>query len=400
MQTSPSRLPLPCLLALAVGGFVAGLGCTSPQPTQEPEEAPTTQPSGPALSLLYTQADEGLMRFDARRDSAETLVQGATFGGVQAVSPSGRYVAFSYVAKDSSYLALLALSEGRALQTLHAADSSTTYSVAWHPEQDRLAFGHYQPAPNVTRGPGGIRTARPDGSTRDVGCRAAREVLHWLPDGDLATRDDDHLYLVAPSDCSLQDSLDARRMHDVEYAPNGQRMAYIHRELQYDRSTHEYVPDSSLILSGPRGEGSETLFGDKRAIRHLRWAPDGSELAFDMEVDTSGHRQIVVHDGERAFFVVPPEQTTADQVHPRWSPAGGRLAFTMRTADGPVAAVRVKRQTRRLGPVDGAVWGWLDDESVVVPGPDSLRVRTLDGQRRDVHPAPTTLIYVWRRPVS
>ena len=52
-------------------------------------------------------------------------------------------------------------------------------------------------------------------------------------------------------------------------------------------------------------------------------------------------------------------------------------------------------QTRRFGPVDGAVWGWLDDRTLVVPGPDSLRVQTLGGQTRYAHPAPTALIHAW-----
>jgi Tol biopolymer transport system component len=240
----------------------------------------------------------------------------------------------------------------------------------------------------------------PAGTTRDVGCSTAREVLHWLSEGSLAARTDDKLYVVATEDCATQASLDARRMHLVRYAPDGQQMAYIHRELRYDREAEDYVPDSSLVLSGPQGENAETLFEDKRQARHFRWAPNGSELAFDVEEQDAGHRQLVVYNGNRPTFLIPPEQTTADQVHPRWSPSGDRIAFTLRTGKGTYAAVRVKGQTRRLGPVDGAVWGWLDERSVVVPGPDSVRVQSLNGTARFAHPAPATLLHVWQTPVS
>jgi Tol biopolymer transport system component len=319
----------------------------------------------------------------------------------QAVSPSGRYLAFSYAAADSVHLALLDLTT-RTLQRVHALAGTATYSLAWHPDsrQARLAFGYYRPVENGTRGPGSIRIATPGGKTRSVGCSAAREVLDWLPGGALATRTDDKLYVVAADGCATQASLDARRMHLTHYAPDGEQMAYIHRELRYDREAEDYVPDSSLVLSGPRGEKAKTLFKDKRHARHFRWSPTGAELALDVAVQESGHRQVVVYDGTRPTFLVPPNQTTADQLHPRWSPSGDRLAFTLRTATSTYAAVRVQGQTRRLGRTRGPVWGWLDERAVVVPGPDSVRVQTLSGTTRFTHPTPSTLLYVWRTPVS
>ncbi len=388
------------ILLLVVGSLLVtmGAGCSSSDPTTPATDDPSPAPS-PSLSLLYTTPDAGLVLYDARSDAARTLVTGADAEGPQTVSPTGRYLAFSYATADSSYLALLDL-ETRHLQRVHALAGAVTYSLAWHPNQDRLAFGHYRPTENGTRGPGGIRVSTPGGTTRDVGCSAAREVLHWLSEDALATRTDDKLYVVATEDCATKASLDARRMHLIHYAPDGRQMAYIHRELRYDREAGDYVPDSSLALSDPQGKNAETLFGDERHVRHLRWSPDGSELAFDVAVQESGHRQLVVYDGTRPTFLISPEEATADQVHPRWSPSGRRVAFTLRTREGSYGAVRVKGQTRRLGFVDGAVWGWLDDRSVVVPGPDSVRVQTLNGTTRFTHPAPATLLHVWRSPVS
>jgi hypothetical protein len=397
-MTRTSFLQPVSLLVAAALLAALGTACSSSEPT-----TPTTQDSpsetGPSLSLLYTTADAGLALHDTQANASRTLVPNAEAKAARALSPSGRYLALSYATADSAHLALLDLTT-QDLQRVHATTGPVTYSLAWHPDQDRLAFGYYRPAENGTRGPGSIRVATPGGTTRDVGCSAAREVLHWLSEGSLATRTDDKLYVVATEDCATQASLDARRMHLVHYAPDGRQMAYIHRELRYDREAGEYVPDSSLVLSGPQGENDETLFEDKRQARHFRWAPDGSELAFDVEEQDAGHRQLVVYDGNRPTFLIPPEQTTADQVHPRWSPSGDRIALTLRTGKGTYGAVRVKGQTRRLGLVDGAVWGWLDERSVVVPGPDSVRVQSLNGTTRFAHPAPATLLHVWQTPVS
>lgn len=401
MTTRTSFLQFAFLIAAAGLLLAAGIGCSSSESTQSSASTSQSSPSetGPSLSLLYTTAENEVVLHDAQNDTSQTLIPEAEPKTARSVSPSGRHLAFSYATTDSSHLALLDLTT-RDLQRVHATSGTVTYSLAWHPDQDKLAFGHYRPTENGKRGTGGIQVATPDGPTEDVGCSAAREVLHWLSDRSLATRTDDNLYIVNPEDCATQASLDARRMHLIHYAPDGQQMAYIHRELTYDRSVGEYVPDSSLVLSGPRGENRETLFDDKRQVRHLRWSPDGSELAFDVQAEESGHRQIVVYNGSRPSFLTSPKETTADQTHPRWSPSGSRLAFTLRTSTERYAAVRVKGQTRRLGPTRGSVWGWLDDQSMVVPGPDSVRVLPLTGPPRFAHPTPATLLHVWSRPLS
>jgi Tol biopolymer transport system component len=160
-------------------------------------DAPSPPPEpGPTLSLLYTTPEDGLVLHDARRDTSRTLATDVSAKEARAVSPSGRYVAFSYATADSSHLALLDLTT-QTLQPVYAVAGPVTYSLAWHPDQDQLAFGHYHPTENGVRGPGGIHVATSDGTTRDVGCSAAREVLHWLPNGALATCNDEKLYVVA-----------------------------------------------------------------------------------------------------------------------------------------------------------------------------------------------------------
>ena len=403
MSCSPLVQNRPVHWPSVVGMLLLGLstGCSSSTPPAAPSAPPSeTAPAAPpAVRMLYATDRGALELYDARRDTAHRLADGLRTVGPHAVSPSGRVLALGYATPDSSHLALVNLND-QTLQRVETRTGSVTYSLAWHPKADRLAYGYYRPAERGTRGPGGLRIATADGTTRSVGCTAAREVLHWLPHGTLATRTDDTLYVVGTEDCATQAAQDARRMHQIRYAPGGTRRAYIHRELRYDRTAEAYVPDSSLVLSGPQGRAPETLFRDTRHPRHAQWSPEGTELALDVAPDDNGPRQVVVYDGSRPTFLVPPAQASTDHVHPRWSPSGTRVAFTQRLAEGAQAAVRVKGQTRRLGPVDGAVWGWLSERSVVVPGPDSIRVRTLRGQTRVAHPAPETLLHIWRAPLS
>jgi Tol biopolymer transport system component len=392
------------LLAACCAVLVLWAGCsssestTAPDPPAAEEEQQTT---GPALSLLYTTDNGALVHHDAQSASSDTLGTGVQSDGARAVSPSGRHLAFSYATADSSRLALLDLTDGT-LQPVHARAGHDVYSLAWHPEDDRLAFGVYTPTDEGGRGPGTIRVATPDGTSRSVGCSTAREVLTWLAEGTLATRNDDNLFVVSPSDCATQADGDARRMHEAAYAPTGPRLAYLHRELTYDQASGEYVPDTSLYLSDARLQSTTEALGPDRRPRHLRWSPEGGELALDVHTEDSGHRQIVVYrDGEgRTVYLTPPAETRADQTHPRWSTDGNYVAFTQGQGANARAAVRIEGQTRTLGPVRGAVWGWTGPRSVVVPGPDSLRVQTPDGTARYTHPTPATLIHAWERSAS
>ncbi len=395
MVPRPVRL---LLVAVLAAGLLLWTGCSSSESTTTPEPSPdeTEDAPGPALSLLYATDGGALVHHKARSSASDTLDADVQSDGARAVSPSGRHLAFSYATVDSSRLALLDLTDG-SWQPVHAQAGEGVYSLAWHPEDDRLAFGVYTPTDEDGRGAGTIRVAAPDGTSRSVGCSAAREVLAWLPGGDLATRNDDNLFLVSPSDCATQATGDARRMHEAAYAPTGTRLAYLHRELKYDQNAGEYVPDTSLYLSDPQLQNTTEVLNPDRRPRHLQWAPDGSELALDVHTEDSGHRQIVVYrDGEdRTVYLTPPAETRADQTHPRWSTDGNYVAFTQGQGADAQAAVRVEGQTRTLGPVRGAVWGWTGPRSVVVPGPDSLRVQTPDGTTRHTHPAPAALLHAW-----
>lgn len=380
---------------LAAVGLMAAVGCSSssapaPSASSEPEA-----PQGPALSFVTVTA-EGMQAHDARTGETVTLAPGATSAGPAATSPSGRYLAVAYRA-DSSRVALLDL-QTFALTPLQARAKAVTYSLAWHAQDDRLAFAYYTPASDGARGPGGVYRAVPGGAVQSVGCSAAREVLDWA-DGAIAARDDDNLYRVAPEGCATQARLDVRKMYHLTYSSDGARLAYVLRDLRYARDRGEYVPDSTLYVSDAAGRDAEKLFEDARKARNLQWSPTAPELAFDLHPEQTDRRSIVTYDaaaGRTTFLVPPSAGGTADQAHPRWSPEGTYLAFLQSTERGRTAAVRTAGQTRTLGPATAPVQ-WVTERRVAVSGPDSVRVKTLSGRTVYALPAPDALLHVGSR---
>lgn len=387
-----------CVLVMALIGLA---GCATSQPP-EPSASPTPPPTprGPHFTLLYVNTDGALVRHATASDSMQVLATGIDSLGARALSPDRQTVAFSYAANDSTHLVTVD-GPGGPLRAVHAHPGPATYTLAWHPADGRLAFAYYTPSASGQRGPGDVRILLPDETVRRVGCRAAREVLHWLPSDDLAARDDRNLYIVSATDCATQASFDARRMHLAAYSADGQHLAYIHRELEYNRAARAYQPDSTLILGGPDGQDSDELFGDERAPRHMRWAPEAPELALDARLDEASNRQVVIYNAVQdriVYFIPPGSPLGGDQLYPRWSPSGNHLAITLQRTDGAVALTRVNGQTRTLGPTTGPIAGWVSDQTLALHSPAGLRLVDLNGRDQYALDARVTYLHGWAVP--
>ena len=400
--TTRLRAALVLLLPVLLVGCAA-LQTADEDEDPEAEEEPTEAPEGPGFAFIHETDDDAIALHDAIDDERETLFRDATYNGQYAAAPTGHHLAFTYTTADSVHLAWVDLESGAAT-TVDSRPDGTTYSLAWHPEASKLAYGYYAPVPEGERGDrgsGGIRVANDDGTTRSVQCQAAREVLHWIDDSSIAARDDENLFVVAADDCATQSSADARRMHHHSYAPVGDRHAFIHRDLSYDQSAGEYRPDSSLHVSDAQGQNAEELFGDERRARHLSWSPDRPELAFDARDEDADRRHVLIYNAERdqtSFLIPPDEAPDGDEIQPRWSPSGSHLAFTLREGESLTAAVRVDGQTRRLGSISKPVWGWVTDQALVMRDETTWRVQTTDNQTAYEFESDGRLIYAWEQP--
>lgn len=393
------RIGLFLLLAAFVWTGCTGSGSTREGPSTETAADTSRQVApGSGLRAIAVGAD-GLVYREGEAEPT-VLAPAEEFLGARAASPDGRYVTAAVREGDSTKL-LLVDRQRPAVRTLDARAGRMNYSAAWAPDGSRVAYGYYRRTAEDGWGAGGIRVAELGGSTRSVGCQSVREVLDWLPDGNLAVRTPDDLFVVDSADCGTVSSVDARRLFHLTYSPRGRRLAYIYRELVYRDEIAEYVPDSTLFVADPSGQNREEVVGDSYRARHFDWSPDGTELAFDARSqEDSTRRQVIVYDvtNGRLTYLVPPSQGgSAGQLHPRWSPEGDRVAYTVDRAAGRFAAVRDVGQTRVLGEVAGAIWGWVDARTLVVPGSDTTRVFEVDGgDPLTTYPASWSLLAVWR----
>lgn len=386
------RLASPACLLLLLLAASLNLHCASPEPAAESEDT-AEAPAGPAYTLL-SHANDTLTLHHLRTDEQRTLQSGITEVKQHVAAPSHRTVAFTYSTPDSVHLARYTAGSNQ-VEPVDAEAAPATYSIAWHPSNDAFAYGVYTPTDDGNRGPGTIRIAE-NGDTRSVGCSASSEVVGWLSDAQLAVRNDENLYLVADNGCATEATLDVRRHHHMTYDASRARLAYIYRQLEYNREANAYEPDSSLYVSQADGTHDTQLFGNDRAPRHATWAPNDAELA--ASVEESGQRHIVLYDAnnEETTFLIPPANAPdGAQQNPRWAPNGDFVAFTLATDNGLQAAVHQAGSTDLLMPATGPIWGWIDDQTLVVPAPDGLTLVDLNGSLIHTLPAEATLVDAW-----
>jgi len=310
--------------------FVAVLwaGCASAPVVVE--EAPPLAPVSPLDGLTAVVVDDAGLT--VRRSATE----------VQSLEASGP-VRFVSSAPDQSAVvasvggSLIAVPrDGATINVLESGDASRVYTGAWSQDASRFHFGFYEPAGDGM-GAGGIRTwDRPADEIRNVGCSASKVVLAELASGSLLVRNVDNIFEVDADGCGTIRSVDARKMHHVTVSPDGTHLAYILRELVFNREDRAYEPDSTLYLEPTTGGEAVKVIGDKYAPRNLSWRPDGSELLYDVgPPGGEAQRAISVYtlSDSRSSYVLPPNSTTA-ATQALMSPGGQHVLFRQSSTDG------------------------------------------------------------------
>jgi len=133
---------------------------------------------------------------------------------------------------------------------------------------------------------------------------------------------------------------------DGHYAPDGQKIAYVHDILQ--------GTDGKLQINACKADGTqpEVVVPHKAFEESPRWSPDGNRLAF-----------VSTRDGNQEIYTCKPGGGEVKRLtshpgfdhHPSWSPDGARIAF-ISSREGPEALWVMQADgtsLRRLTKCDG-----------------------------------------------
>ncbi|MEQ9104531.1 MAG: hypothetical protein RIE53_07510 [Rhodothermales bacterium] len=333
------RFPSPASPALVFLLALLWSACAAPEPVTAPVDVVETEPEGPAIDVIAAR-DGGLV-YRFLRTGEETDLPGGDRLEQALPAPQGHALALWTMGPDSSRVHVLDRRTG-AIRQVWVGPVDERVSLAWSPDGRRLVVGHHTGSA-TDMGPGGIVRVditsagnAPDdtplslGGVKDVGCSASKVVLAVRPDGSLLVRGSDNLYVVEADGCATLQTIDARRMHSISVAPDGRRLAYIFRELVYNRQARAYEPDSTLYVSALDDAEPVKVIGDRYAPRNPVWSSDGTQLGYDVRPpDGDGRRTVsswTVADGQSGY-IVPPGAAAGSVTNLRFAPGSAVVAF-------------------------------------------------------------------------
>lgn len=358
-----NRLPVVPFFFLAL--FFAG--CAATPAVVDVPPPPPPAPASPLDGFSYVQVTGGSVILGGSSSSGESIpVSGSV--GFASTSPNGQ----SAIVAIGGSLIYVGQESG-ALNLLHSGSERLRYTVAWSSVGDEVAFGFYEPSGDAM-GPGGIRLFNPQTKiVSDVGCSASKAVLSVLGDGSLLVRNDDNLYQVSAEGCNTLRSVDARKLYHVSPSPDGEHIAYILRDLVYNRDTRAYEPDSTLYIELASGSEPVKVIGDKYSPRNLAWSSDGSELMYDVgPADSPGMRAISIYSvsDARSSYLLPPGSVSAS--HGRFSPDGRHVIYRSNSSDGAYDwMVKTQgaqfSQTLPVDELDVEATSWVDANTFLIP---------------------------------
>ncbi len=292
------------------------------------DESPTTEASPISDYDLFENQSEMLVmttertgrEIEAGRGGRKTFVS---------ISPGDVFVAIAVAGVDESSFYVFDRVAGTA-NKIHGGAPDLVYTGDWSEDGSSFYFGFYQPV-GKSMGEGDVRGYDPiERVVKTVGCSASRAVLSTMADGSLLVRNSDNIYQVAVDGCATLRTLDARKMHHVTVSPNGRYLAYILRDLVFNRDSGQYEADSTLYLEQTQGSEPVKIVGDKYQPRNMEWSPDSEELAYDVELqDGTGRRTISIYllESKQSSYLVAPADSAPSRTRPVFSPNGQHVLF-------------------------------------------------------------------------
>ncbi len=360
------------------------------------EEAPLSIPASPLDGMTAVLVDDAGLTL--RRSVSQEQRYQAT-GPVTYVSAAPDESAV--VISVGGSLIAVPREEGM-INVLESGDAARVYTGAWSKDGSRFYFGFYVPAGDGM-GAGGIRTwDRAADEVRDVGCSASKVVLAELASGSLLVRNVDNIYEVQTEGCATMRSVDARKMHKVTVSPDGAYLAYILRELVFNRENRSYEPDSTLYVESSTGGEAIKVIGDKYTPRNLSWRPDGSELLYDV-APPGGEAQRAVSvytlSDARSTYVLPPNTSTA-ATEALMAPGGQHVLFRQSSSDG-ISDWQIKTTgsnfAQSIPMPNGAVVAayWLDGNRLLIRTVETSAVVSVAGATPSLTDLEASVIWAW-----
>lgn len=354
------------------------------------------QPTGPytggSHAWVVNDDGTGLTRLTALRPEGKPLVALKLMW-----SPDGQHVLY-YDKSCGVYGSwgaggvFLAEADGSTLVTIADQGEACASAAAWAPDGTKIAVGlGFYRRSSQDEGKGlGVFALEVEGGQPVLPPKPLVQGLegefvtdlHWSPDGQWITLQEDSGYLglsktpwIMKADGSelvafVPEGLEDYNISSATWSPTGDQIAFA-AQAQDEGPGSLWIADadsraSARRLTGPDLEGS---------VGSYRWSPDGQRVAVTLEKGSRTDLYLIDMDGENGHLRRLLDPSLSQAVYDyRWSPDGQRLVITLQGED--VELYVINADGSGLTRLTHAPWN--HDEPVW--SPDSQRVAWVTGR--------------------
>lgn len=307
--------------AISLGVVLAT--CTPSGPSGETAPAPAATAPLPGDNFAYVFQGDGVIR----RHDTRTAADDTPFTGVRevlafAAAPRGSPVAVGHATADSTLVAVIEPGSG-GVKRVYGGPGGSTVTLAWSREGEWLGVG-------VRGKQGGVFVLGPDGSVRNVGCRAADGFEAWRSPSEAIVHDATHFYTVRVADCATLATFPRAGRSAITFAANGSRVAYFVAQpiAVRNRVGSEAIPE--LWIAGHDGAGARKVADYQGRPQHAQWSPDGRRIAYEVvSLRWANTLHLVTYDVPTDAFTYIAEEKqlgVPSDFGACWSPDGRRFA--------------------------------------------------------------------------
>ncbi len=230
--------------------------------------------SGAGHAYVY-QSGEAIYRRDTRAGRDEPAIRNVGAVLAAAASPHGLHVAVAFRSGGSTRVVAIDNETG-SLTEVHDGPTGTVYTLAWSSGGDLLGVG-YQHASG-----GGVKLLDASGTVHDIGCQASDRFVAFRSSSEAIVSDGTNFYTVRSGDCGTLATVSRLGKSDLEFAPNGRRVAYFReRTVTFtNRSQPEIIKE--LWIARHDGRGERLVADYQGRPQNAEWSANGDVIAYEV----------------------------------------------------------------------------------------------------------------------
>lgn len=277
--------------------------------------------AGAGIAYVYAAGD-AIRRQDTRAGGEGRIVRDVETVLATAASADGRRLAVAFQRGNATRVIAID-NESGSYTEVHEGPLGTAYTMAWSSGGDLLGVGFEHVSSGGVKVLGG-------GEVHDIGCQASTRFVAFRSSSEAIVSDGTNFYTVRRQDCGTLATVVRLGKSDLEFAPNGRRVAYYRdRTVTFsNRPQPEVIRE--LWVARHDGRGERTIADYQSRPQNAEWSPNGNYLAYEVVSRRwSNTLHLVIYDvpGNAYIYVAEEKELgVPSDFNVCWSPDSHRIA--------------------------------------------------------------------------